>query len=637
MRLSPLVTVLKWLAALLFAALLMGVLLIALFGWNWMRAPMERYALEKTGRVLRIEGDLRVRGDWPALRLQAAGVRFANPDWAQESQMFSAEGVEVAVELLPLLRGQLVFPLVRLDRAVAYLEQAADGRRSWLLDLEQQDEDARLHIGRIVLERGALGFDDARQKIHIRSLLSTQESAGLEFQAEGRFKGQPLKAQGSGGTVLALRDTAQPYPLKLEGSIGSTQVKLDGSVTGLTALTAVDMQMALKGASLEQLYPLLGIAFPATPAYAVQGRLLHSGTTWRFEKFNGRVGSSDLAGFVQVVTGGARPQLTGDLRSQLLALDDLGPLIGARPGTVEQAKAQPVASTQARVLPELPFHAERWGSVDADVRLQAKTIARAKALPLEDLQTHLRMQNAVLTLDPLAFGFAGGRLDAKIQLNGNRQPIQATAQLKARKLQLDKLFPTVELAKTSLGELNGDVELAGSGSSVAGMLGASDGRLGLVLSGGQISRLMMEKAGLHIWEIVTLSLAGDQQVRLRCVVADFDVRKGIMRTNALVADSDVTTILGSGSVDLDKEQLNLLLNPRTKRTSPLALRSPIYVRGSFVQPTVGVDKSTVALRAAGAVALGAINPLLALIPLVDAGPGEDSDCGQLVREAKAKP
>jgi AsmA protein len=45
----------------------------------------------------------------------------------------------------------------------------------------------------------------------------------------------------------------------------------------------------------------------------------------------------------------------------------------------------------------------------------------------------------------------------------------------------------------------------------------------------------------------------------------------------------------------------------------------------------------VAARALGAIALGIVNPLLALIPLIDAGPGKDSDCGQLIREARALP
>jgi uncharacterized protein involved in outer membrane biogenesis len=192
----------------------------------------------------------------------------------------------------------------------------------------------------------------------------------------------------------------------------------------------------------------------------------------------------------------------------------------------------------------------------------------------------------------------------------------------------------MELAKNSLGELNGEFDLTGSGNSVGTMLASSNGKLGMVVSGGRISRLMMEKAGLHIWEIVTLTLTGDKQVTLRCVVADFGVKQGIMQTNALVFDTEVTTLLGRGSIDLAHEQLDLVLDPHTKTTSPVALHSPIYVRGSFAKPVVGVDKGRVALRVAGAVALGLLNPLLALIPLVDAGPGKDSDCGQLVHDAK---
>ena len=67
------------------------------------------------------------------------------------------------------------------------------------------------------------------------------------------------------------------------------------------------------------------------------------------------------------------------------------------------------------------------------------------------------------------------------------------------------------------------------------------------------------------------------------------------------------------------------------------MRSPIYVRGSFADPEVTVDKGRVAMRALGAIALGFVNPLLVLIPLVDAGPGKDSDCGKLVRDAKSLP
>lgn len=110
-----------------------------------------------------------------------------------------------------------------------------------------------------------------------------------------------------------------------------------------------------------------------------------------------------------------------------------------------------------------------------------------------------------------------------------------------------------------------------------------------------------------------------------------------MHADALIFDTAVTTIVGTGDIDLGKEKLNLTLNQKTKSTSPVALRSPIYIRGSFAKPDVGVDKTRMAARAIGAIALGIASPVLALIPLIDAGPGKDSDCRQLVRDARAVP
>lgn len=643
---SPTPSVLRrsllWAGAGLLALVLLAVLTLALVGWNWLRGPVERLALEKTGRALVINGDLTVRFGWPVARLHAAGVRFANPAWAQEKQMVTAEGVEVSVDLPALLRRTVALPEVRLNQAAIFLEQAADGRKSWLLDLNQQDEAARLNVGRVALDRGTLGYDDVRQKTSLRAELSTasgaaKPAAGLDltFSATGQFKGLPVKAQGSGGPVLALRDTSQPYPLKLTGSVGPTRVDLDGTLTGLLALSAVDMQMALRGGNLEQLYPLLGIAFPATRAYTAKGHLVHTDKRWRFEKFSGRIGDSDIAGFLEVETGGKRPALRADLTAKVLALDDLGPLIGARTGSVTQAVNDPLA--QRRVLPDLPFNAQRWNSVDAEVQLTAKTLRRAEALPLEDLTVHLSLRDSVLTLDPLNFGLAGGELQTRITLDGRKTPIQATVQLRARKLLLSKLFPTVDLAQASIGQMNGEFSLSGSGNSVGKMLASANGKVGLVVAGGQISRLMMEKAGLHLWEILQLNLTGDKLVKLRCAVADFNVKGGTMQTEALVFDTQITTLLGTGSINLAQETLDLTLTPKTKATSPVALRSPIYLRGSFAQPQVSIDTGRVAARAVGAVALGMINPLLALLPLIDAGPGEDSDCGQLVRDARAWP
>jgi uncharacterized protein involved in outer membrane biogenesis len=547
-----------------------------------------------------------------------------------------------------LLLRHIVLPEVRLEHPVIFLEQGGGARKNWLLDLNQQDEDARIRIDRLTLDQGQLGYDDAAQKTHIRAELSTTsatpEFSGLAFSAQGQYKGLALKAQGSGGPVLGLRDESIPYPLKADFTVGQTGVKLDGTVTSLLTFSAMDLQLVLRGNNLAQLFPLLGIAFPPTRAYTTEGHLQHSGTSWRYKNFSGRIGDSDVAGTLQVDTGGKRTAMKAELASRVLDLADLGPLIGARPGRLQAARqAAPAAQTtlplptQARVLPDLPFQTERWNSVDAEVTLSAKAIRRSKELPLSNLAAHLSLRDSVLTLDPFNFDLAGGHLKAVISLDGRHDPIQTKAQVWANKIELAKLFPTMALNKASIGLINGELDLSGTGNSVGRMLASANGKIGLVVNGGLVSKLLMEEVGLHLWEILALNVTGDRQVKLRCAVADFNVRQGVLRTNALIFDTEVTTIIGTGNIDLAQEKLDLTLNQKTKNTSPLALRSPIYLRGSLAKPAVSVDKVRVAARALGAIALGVVNPFLIMLPLIDAGPGKDSDCAQLVREARAMP
>ena len=651
-------TPLAWLFGTFAAVLLLAVLFVTIVGWNWLRGPIERVTAQKSGRVLAIDGDLKVAFGWPLARLRADAVTFSNPDWATQRQMVAADAVEVAIDLPQLLRQHIVFPELHLTRPLVFLEQGSGGRKNWLLDREQTDEGARIRIDRLTLDQGTLGYDDAAMKTSIRAQLSTSakstEGAAVAFTASGRYKDLPLVARGSGGPVLGLRDESTPYPLKADLTVGRTGAKVDGTITSLLRFSAMDVRLTLHGDSLAQLYPMLGIALPETRPYTTDGHLVHQGQLWRYEHFSGKIGSSDVAGEFQIRTGGVRPALKAELVSHVLDIADLGPLIGAKPGSVEKAKRAASSATatagtvttaaaaaptpaQARLLPDVPFKTDRWNSVDADVTLKASAIRRAKELPLENLVAHLTLQDSVLTLDPVDFGVAGGHLNAVVSLDGRSDPMPVRAKVRARKILIAKLFPTIAVSTTGVGQVNGEFDLTGKGNSVRRMLAGANGKAALVVTGGKVSKLMMEQVGLHLWEILALKISGDKLINLRCGIADFDVRHGTMVTDALIVDTEVTTVFGTGSIDLGEEKLDLTFNQKTKNTSPVALTSPIYIRGSFARPEVGVDKGRVAVRALGAIALGLVNPFLALVPLIDAGPGKDSDCAQLIQDARNLP
>jgi uncharacterized protein involved in outer membrane biogenesis len=614
------VRALKWIGGVVLLVFV-TLALFVIFGLHLLRGPIERAVTEATGRELRIEGELRPIWDWVHPRFRAEHVSFANPQWASQRHLLRARAIEGSVSLLPLFAGRVVVPDLHLEQPELFLELAPDGRKSWLLDRDQKDEGgSRIHIRGLTLDEAELEYLEPGRKIAIAAEF-TSEKEGVVFTAQGEYKGLPMLASGVGAQVLALRDTDTPYPLKGQAKFGATTIDVDGHVTNIVGLDALDARIRVRGESMVQLYEIFGIAFPDTSPYDTTGRLVRTDHTWRYEDFSGKVGKSDLAGTFEFRVQKPRPFMKAELKSGLLNFADLGPLVG----TTEPSKSG--------VLPDRPFDTARWGSVDADVLLKAGKIERPAQLPLENLSARIQMKEKLLTLQPLEFGIAGGKLAGTIRLDGNKEPINAAINMRVHNLKLAQLFPTVKQAQGSLGDVDGLIELAGTGNSVARMLGSSNGKVGLFIDDGQISQFLMELAALDLWDVARIKLRGDEPIKIRCAIADFGVKGGLMQANALVFDTTVVNVGGNGTINLKNEQMDLTLKPEPKDRSIASLKSPLYLRGTFSKPDVGPDMGRLATRGAGALLMGVLNPLLAVIPLLEEGKGKDSNCGKLIAEA----
>ena len=619
---------LRWVAVFVLAVLVAAALFVA-FGLNTLRGPIARKASDLTGRELRIDGNLEPVWSWRHMRFRAEKVSFANPGWASEDLMLRADAIEASVELLPLFVGQVVVPEVHLVRPELNLEVDPDGRRNWILERDQKPRSgkpSRVHIQQLTLDEGRLRYDDAIRGIAVEAQLSA-DGRGVSAFAQGIYRGAAAAVAARGGPVLSIKDSSTPYPLHVTGNIGDTDVEFDGTITNLVQLTSVDLVVALSGQTLAGLYEVIGIALPETAAYRTQGRLVRTDDLVRYEGFSARIGRSDLAGTLQFDTDGGRvrPFMHGEVTAGVLNFADLGQVVGT-----DQPR-------KSGVLPDMPFDSERWDSIDADVGIKAGTIERPKQLPIENLATRIRMKDKLLTLDPLEFGIAGGKLAGTAKLDGSKEPIAARLDMRVEHLSLPKLFPTIEKGQTSIGDINGLIELAGSGDSVAQMLGSSNGKLGVFIDGGRVSRFLMELAALDLWGVAKTKLQGDEPVKLRCAIGDFAVKGGVMHTNAFVFDTEVVNIHGDGTVNLKDEGMNLTLKPEPKDRSIASLNSPLYIRGTFGKPQVSPDAGKLAAKGVGALIMGVINPLLAVLPLMKEGEGKDSPCQQLIAEAAKSP
>lgn len=625
-------------AIVLGAVAAMIVVLLILFEWNWLRRPVEYLVTAQTGRSFRIGGDLDVDPGWTT-RVRADGLRFGNASWSKHPTMASADRAELAFKVLPLLKGETRLTLIRLHRPGLRLETGPDGTGNWVFG---DGGESRVHYANLWIHQGHLVYLDPRRKTDFDIRLDTlgdpaaspvAESPPVDLKGSGRWAGSAFTLGGRVESPLALRDTDKPYRIDLRASAGPTRAHARGTLLDPFRLRDFDLRLMLAGQDMEDLFPLIGIATPPTPPYKLDGRFTRDADTWRYADFTGIVGDSDLAGSASVTVGRDRPLLEANLVSKRLDFDDLAGFVGAPPetGGKEASNARQKAESaklaaDARLLPDTPYDLTKLRAMDADVRWKAQRI-NAPGLPIDDMDAHLLLDAGLLRLEPLDFSVAGGDIRATIRMDAREDTLRTRAKIAARGLDLGKLFPDVQLTRDAVGRIGGDIAIAGTGNSIAQILGSADGDIALGMGRGRISNLLMELAGLDIAETLKFLVTKDRTVPIRCAFGDFAVKGGLMQARALAFDSSDTIIVGSGTINLKDETLDLELRPRPKDRSILALRSPLVVGGTFKDPSFRPDFKRLGLRGATALALGSIAPPAALLATIEVGPGEDSGCG----------
>ena len=649
--------ILGWCAAILVVILAICIVVMLTFDWNRARPWLNQRVSEAAGRPFAIRGDLSLHWlrpqeeqgwhrwiPWP--QLTAKDIVLDNPDWAKTGQhMIEVAQVTFSLRPLPLLQKKIVLPELQLDAPLVMLERTTDGKNNWTFSPSAPSK-WELDLQKLVLTKGTVRLLDPPQKIDIKANIDTlattsKEGYGIGWSVAGNFNKAPVSGSGKAGAVLSLQNSSTPYPLQASVRVGKTAIDIQGNLTKPSDLAALDLRLKVSGASMDALYPLTGIVLPATPPFATEGRLIGKlqgeNSRWTYEKFSGHVGESDLAGTMTYVAKKPRPLLQGNLVSNQLRLQDLGPLIGADSNASKANRGATKMQPANKVLPTEEFNTERWGSIDADVNFVGHKIIRSKELPIQNLKADIHLSNSLLSLTPLNFGVAGGNLVSTIKLDGSNKTIKADIVLSARHLKIKQLFPTLESTRASLGEINGDAALSGTGNSVASLLATSNGELKTLINQGTMSKFILEAAGLNIGNVVLSKLFGDKQVKLNCLASDFSITHGVMQTRTFLLDTDDAIIDVSGQINLVNETLALNIRPKSKGLRIISLRSPLYVAGTFKNPDVGVDKGVLALKAGGAIALGILAPVAALLPLINLGSEQETDCASLLGKVKLKP
>jgi uncharacterized protein involved in outer membrane biogenesis len=618
----------KWLVGIAVCLLLL-VTAVYFFDWNLARPYIARQVTSSTGRSFAINGDLEVH---VSLRphIIANDIVMGNAAWSKDPVMAQIKRADFKIDLLRLLIGRMSFPEISLSDIHLVLEVNKDGMPNWVFG--KQDKQSKLpSIGALAIDQGSVEFRDPTTNtdlaLELHTLTPTKDDpeSMVEVTGAGQFKDMETKLQARGGALLTLSNSVRPYPIKVTATLGTTKASIDGTLIDPLHFNNEEVNFRLEGSDLALMYPIAGVPLPPTPAYKLAGYLSHSGDIWTFKRFKGKVGKSDLSGDFSVDTGKTPQLITADVVSHVLDMNDLAGIIGA----------DNAAMPNGKVLPTAPFNLEKLRAADADVRFKGEKIITQK-LPIEKMEAHLTVKDGALKLDPLNFGIARGDLVTVITMDGRKSHLVTHADITAKGLYLNLLFPESKLNDSSEGTLGGRATLDTSGDSIAQMMGSANGEAALIMDGGTISELLLRLSNLDIANSFLVLLRGDKQVPVRCMVANFKAVGGNFQVQDLVLDTPKVNITGEGNVNFGDESLHLKLVSQSKGFSLASLRGPILITGSFKKPKVKPDMGKVMARGSLAAGLGALTAGIgALLPLLEFGKKKDSNCAALMSQAKS--
>lgn len=638
---------------------IVAAIFVATFDVNRYKDEIVAWAEGETGRKIAINGpiDLSFR-PLPAIVLR--DVTFANASWGSQPLMLKAAEISAAAPLKALWSSDFALSSFVIKDAEILLETNAQGVGNWDFapassqpqqqtapQPEQQTQgnnpprslaelrnsfalpDARLENVKLRYRDGRTGKVEA---LDIASLRAGIDPIAIRFDIDALYNSARLAGHGLVGAEAL--SSGRRAPLELDLRLADARLEANGEMGGGgREAMMINARVSFTGDNLANLNAFAGGGLPQSKPFDFKGQVTsESANRMRIEDLQLVLGDSRIEGMLDINRAGARPKISGKLRSDRLREEDMP---GREAASAPAARQTPAAGTPAagtpsptggrarddgRLIPSIAIPTDGLRKWDADLDLALQRVD-AGGQSYGPIETKLTLQNAVLALRGLALPVWGSLLKGDISLDARSTPILAASGRLAD-------FDLAQMLKGKgespvTGKANLSFDLRGQGANLRTVAANLNGSAELIHQDGRINRAYADILAADLFAI----LGGrGSTTNLNCVIARFDLRDGVATPTMLVADTPKMFAIGAGRILLGEERIDMLVRPQAKEAAMVNLAVPIRLTGYLANPVARPDPEGLARSIVGALGEGVRNPLSLLGPLLSPGVANKDLC-----------
>lgn len=388
------------------------------------------------------------------------------------------------------------------------------------------------------------------------AISAASDSAPVRIVLQGAYNGTPGTMSVQTGSFALMRDGATPFPATVDAEMADAKLHFQGNFMQPLDADDAEGQLEIAAEQLSKLLTVVGMATNAPYPTRLAGRAQRHGDHWRLDDAAGEIAGNPTTGRLALDEGPRGKPDSVDATLDFPRLQLAPFLAGADTGPTKLALDP--AGTR----------------VKAHLSAATVTIGKQRLLNAE---ARFTLDGAAADLSSASFETYGGRITGTASLRGTGDSGRITGEASITGVELGLLAGSTEIA----GRIGGRATIAMQGKTWPEALRASSGHAVLEMSGGQISRDLLERVSTDLRSLVT---KGRGTVHVTCLLSLVDLQRGVAQIAPLRLRTNEAIITGGGTLDVSRRNIDLVI--QTERTGFFALDLPLHISGPIANPAI---------------------------------------------------
>ena len=557
---------------------------ISLIPLDSYKGEIQARVKESTGRDLRIDGDISL-SLFPPLAVSVENVGFANAPGATTPEMATVERLDIALQILPLLSGEVAIDRFVLERPVINLEVDQQGRPNWQLETAEAapapSGDAgtgeagggvsELRLGDVRLVDGTLNFvnrqsgqevtvSEMNMELSLPSLSSpftvdgsavwNDEEIGLELSAAN-----PRALMAGETTEVAMKVEAAPVTFSFDGAARNA------AELGLQGALALDVP------SLRELAAWTGnpLEFPGEGLgpFNVAGQLEMTGAKVALTQVTLKLDEIAGEGQFSVDATGAKPMIKAELAVDQLNVNPYLPPEEEQPQAAAGGQAGDAgAGAGGGEWSDEPIDVAPLGALNADLAFDAGGI-QYRDVKIGKSRLTVVLQDSKLTADLVEMLLYDGSGKGKLVVDGSSGQPAIAADFDLVDFQAEPFLNDLAKFDRILGTADSKLSVTASGASQRELVSNLNGNGSMMFRDGAIRGINIAAVVRNIsTAALEQSFDDAEKTDFAELSGTFTIDKGIVTNDDLSMVAPLVRMTGEGTVPLPQRTVDYLVKPK---------------------------------------------------------------------------